>query len=306
MTSAFIGLTVKALLYRRLRFLLILGNSFMRRIVVTLTLLSLLSCSSVASADWKLVWRDNFNKLDTSSWTVSKRVIRKETFLSPKMVSVENGKLILRADGRNGFFQGAPFLHRGGHIDTLFESRSKAKRTVQVGNRIEWRVKHGMQIGCISALWGGRVNPSPPETGPDRAAPALAFGSFVFERWNDTRNAFTPDKKGIKLGFLSDRGRVKDRRQTVWYDPRQTFGESEVVPGKFRTFRTDWRSDRYEIFYEGIKVSSFTDPEVIPDGKLILQMRFAPFEGLLNGGAPLPKFKAQTEVDWIKVFKFVE
>ena len=270
-------------------------------------LLILGSCSVGFSKGWEIEWSDNFNKINRKNWTVNNRVIRGETYLSPDLVSIKKGKLTLRADSVDGFFNDRDkdgkrfkndYTYRGGQIDTLSKDRSaKAKRTIGVGNRVDWRVNHGFQKGCISALWGGRVNPAPAADGPDRAAPAIAFGSLVYKRW--------ADEEGIKLGFLSNRGARSERRQTVFYDPRKTLGEAKgTIPGKFRVFRTDWRAKRFEIFYDGVKVKSITDASVIPDGRLALQMRFAPFEGTLNGGTPPNKFNAKTVVDWIKVYKF--
>src|SRR5512141_2178565 len=103
---------------------------------------------SLKPAQWALVWADEFDgaTLDTSKWIAvdgAANVNNELEYYTPSDVYLENGALVLRSQVRS----------MGGRGYTSGEVRTGTKRTVSVGNAVEWLTQIPTGKGIWPANW---------------------------------------------------------------------------------------------------------------------------------------------------------
>jgi beta-glucanase (GH16 family) len=244
------------------------------------------------TADWQLVWSDEFNdsKLDYSKWGVSEDAFgggNQESQLytdRAKNVRVENGKLIIEAHRDSPNIQGTQRQYSSGKL------RTKHRGDWRYG-KIEIRAKLPIGKGIWPAIW---MLPTDEKYGTWAASGEIDIVEL---------NGAKPDEL---LGTLHYGGK--------WPHNRSTGHKKKLVSGtfadEFHTFGIEWEAAEIRWTLNGKtwqtqkKWSTRNAPFPAPfDQRFHLLLNIAVGGRLVGNPSATTPFPARMEVDWIRVYQ---
>ena len=254
---------------------------------------------SSSSADYKLVWADEFNtngRPDARNWTFEQGFVRnrEQQWYQPENASCENGMLVIEA--RREFVQNSKLdstgtASKGGRSQAEYTSASLLTKGLHqwTYGRFEMRGRIDTRPGLWPAFW---------TLGSARRWPGCGeIDIMEFYRGKLLANA-----------CWSGTG-----RSAMWDDfkkPIEEFGDP-AWSSKFHVWRMDWDSDEIQLYVDELllntidlketfnqdieKANPFREPHYI-----LLNLAI----GGTNGGDPSKtEFPARFEVDYVRVYQ---
>ena len=228
-------------------------------------------------AQWALVWTDEFDgaTLDTSKWIAvdgASNVNNERQYYTPSDVYLENGALVLRSQVRG----------MGGRGYTSGEVRTGTKRTVSVGNAVEWLT----QIPTGKGIW-----------------PANWLVNTPCDGINGCGSNWPPE-----IDVMEIRGSAPNNNlMTHWWgtypgQQHQTteYGTGTLTPG-YHTYRLEWYADSLLWFVDSSQRAKHTSN--ITNGILQVVMNTAVggnFDGNPDGTTTFPQYH---RVEYVRVYR---
>ena len=254
---------------------------------------------SSSSADYKLVWADEFNtngRPDARNWTFEQGFVRnrEQQWYQPENASCENGMLVIEARRefvQNSKLDSAGTASKGGRSQAEYTSASLLTKGLHqwTYGRFEMRGRIDTRPGLWPAFW---------TLGSARRWPGCGeIDIMEFYRGKLLANA-----------CWSGTG-----RSAMWDDfkkPIEEFGDP-AWSSKFHVWRMDWDSDEIQLYVDELllntidlketfnqdieKANPFREPHYI-----LLNLAI----GGTNGGDPSKtEFPARFEVDYVRVYQ---
>ena len=265
----------------------------------TLVLQARTAVGSMSSADYKLVWADEFNtndRPDARNWTFEQGFVRnrEQQWYQPENASCDNGLLVIEArrqSAQNSELDSTGTARKGSRSQAEYTSASLMTKGLHqwTYGRFEMRGRIDTRPGLWPAFW--------------------TLGSA--RRWPGCGEIDIMEfYRGKLLANACWRG---TGRSAMWDDfkkPIEEFGDP-AWSSKFHVWRMDWNSDEIrlsvdelllntidlkETFNQDIeKANPFREPHYI-----LLNLAI----GGTNGGDPsTTEFPARFEVDYVRVYQ---
>jgi beta-glucanase (GH16 family) len=257
------------------------------------------AAESSASADYRLVWADEFNTNgapDARNWTFERGFVRNRElqWYQPENASCENGLLIIEArrqSVQNSEFDSTGTARKGSRSQAEYTSASLMTKGLHqwTYGRFEMRGRIDTRLGLWPAFW--------------------TLGSA--RRWPGCGEIDIMEfYRGKLLANACWRG---TGRSAVWDDfkkPIEEFGDS-AWSSKFHVWRMDWDSNEIRIFVDDLLLNSIDLKETFNQDIEKANPFREPHYMLLNlaiggtnGGDPSETgFPARFEVDYVRVYQ---
>lgn len=231
----------------------------------------------VKQAQWALVWGDEFDgaTLDTTNWIAvngQSNVNNEREYYTPSDVYLESGSLVLRSQVR-AF---------GGRGFTSGEVRTGTKRTVGVGNAVEWRT----QIPVGKGMW-----------------PANWLVNTPCDGINGCGGNWPPE-----IDVMEIRGSAPNNNlMTHWWGsyPAQGHQTTEysfvTLSSGYHTYRIEWFADSLIWYIDGAQAAKHTSN--VTAGNLQLVMNTAvggDFDGNPDETTTFPQYH---RVEYVRVYR---
>jgi len=231
----------------------------------------------VRQAQWALVWGDEFDgaTLDTTNWIPvngASNVNNEREYYTPSDVYLESGSLVLRSQVR-AF---------GGRGFTSGEVRTGTKRTVGIGNAVEWRT----QIPVGKGIW-----------------PANWLVNTPCDGINGCGGNWPPE-----IDVMEIRGSAPNNNlMTHWWGsyPAQQHQTTEysfvTLSSGYHTFRIEWFADSLLWYIDNTQVAKHTSN--VTAGNLQIVMNTAvggDFDGNPDETTTFPQYH---RVDYVRVYR---
>lgn len=229
------------------------------------------------AAKWGLVWADEFDGavLDPANWIVqdgASHVNNERQYYTPSDVYLENGSLVLRSQQRT----------MGGRAYTSGEVRTGTKRTVGIGNAVEWRTQTPSGQGIWPANW---------------------LVNTPCDGLNGCGASWPPE-----IDVMEIRGSVPDENvMTHWWGTYPNQGhESSIYSGTvlssgYHTYRIEWFADSVHWYVDGTRRARHTSN--ITAGVMQLVMNTAvggDFDGNPTSATVFPQYH---RIDYVRVYR---
>ena len=235
------------------------------------------SVAVTMQAKWALVWADEFTgtTLDAANWIAAdgaSNVNRELQYYTPSDVYLEDGSLVLRSQRRS----------MGGRAYTSGEVRTGSKRTVQIGNAVEWRTQSPSGKGIWPANW---------------------LVNTPCDGLNGCGANWPPEIDVMEL-----RGSLPDvNLMTHWWGtyPNEGHRTSEYggVPlsSGYHTYRVEWFADSVLWYIDGAQRAKHTSN--VTGGILQLVMNTAVGGDFDGSPAPATVFPQYQRIDYVRVYR---
>ena len=235
------------------------------------------SVAVTVQAKWALVWADEFSgtTLDADNWIAAdgaSNVNRELQYYTPSDVYLEDGSLVLRSQRRS----------MGGRAYTSGEVRTGSKRTVQIGNAVEWRTQSPSGKGIWPANW---------------------LVNTPCDGLNGCGANWPPEIDVMEL-----RGSLPDvNLMTHWWGtyPNEGHRTSEYggVPlsSGYHTYRVEWFADSVLWYIDGAQRAKHTSN--VTGGILQLVMNTAVGGDFDGSPAPATVFPQYQRIDYVRVYR---
>lgn len=231
----------------------------------------------IKQAKWELAWADEFDgtTLDATNWIAVdgvSNVNNERQVYTPSDVYLENGSLVLRSQKRS--FNGRGY--------SSGEVRTGTKRTVQIGNAIEWRTQIPVGKGIWPANW--LVN-----TPCDGIA---GCGS----NWPP------------EIDVMEIRGsRPDDNLMTHWWGtyPNQQHETSNysgaMLSSGYHTYRIEWFVDSLLWYIDGAQRAKHVSNITLGSLQLVMNTAVGgDFDGIPDASTVFPQYH---RIDYVRVYR---
>ena len=231
----------------------------------------------VVAAKWGLVWSDEFDgaTVDATNWIVqdgASQVNSERQYYTPSDVYLENGSLVLRSQQRT----------MGGRAYTSGEVRTGTKRTVSVGNAVEWRTQTPSGKGIWPANW---------------------LVNTPCDGLNGCGANWPPE-----IDVMEIRGSAPDENvMTHWWGTYPGQGhESSIYNGTalssgYHTYRIEWFADSVHWYVDGTRRARHTNNVTLGVMQLVMNTAVGgDFDGAPSSATEFPQYH---RIDYVRVYR---
>jgi alpha-glucosidase len=236
--------------------------------------------SDAAPPGWRLVWQDDFDKLDESKWQRVRSFKPTNNSLQaylPEQVTVADGKLVILSENKPAG-------------DLAFRSGQVKSKRAQLRGRVEVRAKLPGTRGMWPAIWLLPDGPWPSEGEIDLmenrgSQPTLTSSAFHWGTSSPYSHHFFAVEQQTSLA-----------------------GKLVRYPVGFHTYAVEWLPDQLRFYVDDVYHTIFYNDEC---GNVLPELK-APMRLVINtaiGGDFLPppdettQWPQRFEVDWVRVFE---